>query len=88
MDKEYREVINRFFRLYRELQKSNNLRMHCNFSTYTDGTIEIWERKGSEKNCICKIVEKNDIACYEKAIGVLEMHSWGKGNTEYGKKAG
>lgn len=86
MDKEYREVINRFFRLYRELQKSSNLTMHCSFSAYSDGIIEIWERKGSKENCICKVEEKEDIACYEKAIGVLKMHSW-EGDTQY-EKAG
>lgn len=86
MDEEYREIINRFFRLYRELQKTSNLTMHCSFSAYSDGLIEIWERKGSEKNCICKVEEKEDIACYEKAMGVLKMHSW-EGDAQY-EKAG
>ena len=87
VDEEYREVINRFFELYRELQKSNDLTLHCSFSMYSDGIIEVWERKGKETNCICKVEEKEDIACYEKAMGVLKMHSW-EGGKVYGKKAG
>ncbi len=87
MDEEYRAVINRFFSLYRELQRSSNLTMHCSFSAYSDGLIEIWEQKGSEKSCICKVEEKEDTACYEKAIGVLKMHSW-EGGTHYEEKAG
>lgn len=49
MDEEYRAVINRFFGLYRELQRSSNLTMHCSFSAYSDGLIEIWEQKGIRK---------------------------------------
>lgn len=86
MDEEYKEAINRFFGVYRELQKKNNLTLHCNFSEYSDGVIEIWERKGSVKNCICKVEEKEDIACYEKALGILKMHSWEGGFCD--KKAG
>ncbi len=87
MDEEYREVINRFFGLYRELQKSSDLKIRLSFSAYSDGIIEIWEKKGSEKNCICKVEEKEDIACYEKAMGVLRMHCW-EGAAGYDRKAG
>ncbi len=87
MDEEYRAVINRFFGLYRELQKSSNLTMHCSFSAYSDGIIEVWEGKGSEKICICRVEEKEDIACYKKAMGVLKMHYW-EGDMGHVKKAG
>ncbi len=86
VDGQYKEVINRFFGLYRELQKNNDLTLHCSFSAYSDGVIEIWERKGSVKSCICKVEEKEDIACYEKAMGILRMHNWEGGFCD--KKAG
>ena len=87
MDEEYREVINRFFGLYRELQKSSDLKIRLSFSAYSDGIIEVWEGKGSEKICICRVEEKEDIACYKKAMGVLKMHYWA-GDTGHVKKAG
>lgn len=86
MDEEYKDTIKRFFELYRELQKKNNLRFQCSFSEYRDGVIEIWEQKGSVKSCICKVEEKEDIACYEKAMGILMMHSWEGGSCD--RKAG
>ena len=42
-DEEYREVIRRFYEVYRPLQKRHNLRLHSHFSIYDDGFIEIWE---------------------------------------------
>ena len=86
MDEEYREVINRFFGLYRELQKSSDLKIRLSFSAYSDGIIEVWEGKGSEKICICRVEEKEDIACYKKAMGVLKMHYW-EGEMAHVKKA-
>lgn len=76
MDEQYREAVSRFFRLYRELQKRNSLTLHCRFSIYSDGLIEIWEQEGPVRSCICRVEEKEDIACYEKATEILKMHSW------------
>ena len=39
-DEEYREVIRRFYEVYRPLQKRHNLRLHSHFSIYDDGFIE------------------------------------------------
>ena len=36
-DEEYREVIRRFYEVYRPLQKRHNLRLHSHFSIYDDG---------------------------------------------------
>lgn len=87
VDEGYREAINRFFGLYRELQKTNSLTLHCSFSEYRDGVIEIWEQEGSVKSRICRVEEKEDIACYKKAMEILMMHSSWEGGP-YDKKAG
>ena len=36
-DGEYREVIKRFYEVYRPLQKRHNLRLHSHFSIYDGG---------------------------------------------------
>ena len=55
-DEEYREVIRRFYEVYRPLQKRHNLRLHSHFSIYDDGLIEIWEYKGEQRSkCVCKV---------------------------------
>lgn len=87
VDEEYKETVDRFYHMYRELQKKYNLRMNSSSGICGDSTIEVLEKKGREKTRIFKVTEDNDIACYKRAIGMLEMLSW-KEDKEHEEKAG
>ena len=72
MDDEYREIVRKFYELYRPLQKRYNLQSHMHFRLSEDGLIEIWEYKGETKReCILRIREMEDIDCYKRAIEEL-----------------
>lgn len=80
-------TIRRFYCIYGSLQKKHDLRMKASFKMCGTATLEIWEQKGrQEKRCVCRVVETDVVACYEKAIGMLEMYDWGKENEH--KKVG
>lgn len=88
-EEEYREVIKRFYEVYRPLQKRHNLRLHSHFSIYDDGLIEIWEYKGEKRSkCVCKIKEENDIDCYKRATDELKNYGKEKERITNGKRAG
>lgn len=81
MEEERRELIKKFYRIYRPLQKKYNLRMHSHFSIYDDGRIKIWEYTGEvQGRCICTVKEREEINCYKRAIEELE--SYGKSREE------
>ena len=75
MEEEYREVLKRFYAVYRPIQKSYGLRLHSYFSICGDGLIEIWEYQGEmQGKCICRVREAKDVDCYKKAIEELEHY--------------
>ena len=47
MEDEYKEIVRKFYEIYRPLQKKYNLRYHMHFSIYEseDDLIEIWEKR-------------------------------------------
>lgn len=72
-DEQRRELIHKFYQIYRPIQKSCGLREHSHFDIYGNNLIEIWEYKGERKGrCICKVKEDTEIACYQRAIEILE----------------
>ena len=72
----------------RPLQKSSGLRYHMHFDIYGNNLIEIWEYEGERKGrCICKVKEDTEIACYQRAIEMLESYS-GKETVRHEKRAG
>lgn len=75
MEQEYQEALHGFYQTYRPLQQKYNLRMHSHFSIYGGGIIEIWEYESYKKGrCICEIKEDDEIACYKKAMEMLENY--------------
>lgn len=71
-DEQRRELIHKFYQIYRPIQKSCGLREHSHFDIYGNNLIEIWEYKGERKGrCICKVKEDTEIACYQRAIEIL-----------------
>lgn len=45
-DEQRRELIHKFYQIYRPIQKSCGLREHSHFDIYGNNLIEIWEYKG------------------------------------------
>ena len=75
MEDEYKEIVRKFYRIYRPLQKKYNLRSHMHFSIYDEGLIEIWEYRGeTQGKCIVRAKETEDIDCYKRAIDELENY--------------
>lgn len=72
---ERKKVIKEFYRVYRQLQKRNNLRLYSRFSIYNDNIIEIWQYKGEKRvRNICKVKEDDEIKCYKRAIEALKNY--------------
>lgn len=89
VNEEYREIIQGFYRIYRQMQKKYNLHMHTHFSLYEEGLIEIWTYEGGvRKRYICKLKEENEADCYRKAIRELERYRETGKETEYAEKVG
>lgn len=87
-DEQRRALIHKFYQIYRPLQKRNGLREHSHFDIYGNNLIEIWEYEGERKGrCICKAREDTEIACYQRAIELLESYS-GKKEVRHEKRAG
>lgn len=71
-DEERSALINKFYQIYRPIQKSQGLRYHMNFDIYGNNLIEIWEYVGERRGrCICKVKEETEVACYKRAIEIL-----------------
>lgn len=88
MEDEYREIVRKFYEIYRPLQKKHNLRYHMHFDLYDDGLIEIWEYEGeTKKKCISIAREEKDIDCYKRAIDDLEHYRKEREEEEYERKA-
>lgn len=87
-DKERRKLIREYCHKYMQLQKNHNLRQYSHFDMYGNNLIEIWEYEGGRKGrCICKVKEESEIACYQRAIEMLESYS-GKEIVRHEKRAG
>lgn len=75
MDEERREVIEEFYRLYRELQKKYKLRMRSRFGIHESALIEIWEDSGRTIDYyICRAEDEEETMCYRKAINDLKHY--------------
>lgn len=77
-DKERRELIHEFYKIYRPLQKRHNLRMHSYFDIQGKALIEIWEYTGEVRGkCICRIKEMGETSendCYKKTTDTLKSY--------------
>lgn len=87
MDEKYKEAVNSFYRIYRELQKKYDLRMNSSSNIRGGSTIEVLEKKGKTKTRLFKVTEEDDTACYKRAVGMLEMLDWKEEDTGYEKRA-
>ncbi len=72
---EYNAAVDRFFKIYRPLQKQYDLCMHSEFSIFSDGYIEVWEYGGAaKKHCIFHIKDEDEASCYRRAAEALESY--------------
>lgn len=73
-DEQRRELIHKFCQIYRRIQKSCELRHHMRFDECSN-LIEIWEYEGEKcGRCICKVKEDTELACYQRAVRLLESY--------------
>ena len=87
-DRERRELIGRFHRIYRSLQERYSLREQSHFDLYGNNSIEIWEYENNRrKRCICKVKDEEELTCYKRAIETLESYDR-KERAENEKKVG
>lgn len=82
------ELVKRFYRIFRPLQKKYKLQMHSYFSVYDEALIEIYIYEGEKRCYICKFKEEDAEDCYSKAIRELERFRDTRKETEYEEKAG
>ncbi len=80
-DGERSALINKFYQIYRPIQKSHGLRCVICTLTYTAITLlksgSMWERGAGAVSA--KVKEEDEIACYKRAIEILISYS-GKGD--------
>lgn len=70
----YREVVAKYYQIYRLLQKKHDLREQGHFEN-RNNCIEIWEYKdGREERCICKITDDEPEGCYKRAAEDLRNY--------------
>lgn len=66
-------AIHKFYEVYRELQKYDNLRMHMNESIYDDTLIEVYRYHGSSKGeRVLKVTQESTAEAYEQAAEQLK----------------
>ena len=90
MEDEYKEIVRKFYEIYRPLQKKYNLRYHMHFSIYEseDDLIEIWEYSGETRGkCIVRAKETEEIDCYKRAIDKLKNYKQEREEKEHGRSA-
>lgn len=88
-EKERKELIHEYYQIYRQLQKRHSLREHSHFDIYGNNLIEVWEYVGEKRGkCVCKVKEKNEAACYKRAIEELKNYGQEREGTTYAKRAG
>lgn len=87
-DGERSALINKFYQIYRPIQKSHGLRYHMHFDIYGNNLIEIWEYEGEKRGrYICRVKEETETDCYKRAIEILESYNR-KDTVKHEKKAG
>lgn len=70
---EYREAVEEFNRVYRQLKKYKELRRTIHTSMYEDGWIEVREFQGDKPGkCICRVTDEDDANLYRMATRDLE----------------
>lgn len=90
MEDEYKEIVRKFYEIYRPLQKKYNLRYHMHFSIYEseDDLIEIWEYSGETRGKrIVRAKETEEIDCYKRAIDELKNYKQEREEKEHGRSA-
>lgn len=88
-EKERRELIYEYYRIYRQLKKKHNLREHSHFDIYGKNLIEVWEYVGEKRGkCVCKVKEETEVACYKRAIEELKNYGQEREGATYAKRAG
>ncbi len=90
MEDEYKEIVRKFYEIYRPLQKKYNLRHHMHSSIYEseDDLIEIWEYSGETRGkCIVRAKETEEIDCYKRAIDELKNYKREREEKEHGRSA-
>lgn len=90
MEDEYKEIVRKFYEIYRPLQKRYNLRSYMHFSIYEgeDDLIEIWEYSGEIRGkCIVRAKETEGIDCYKRAIDELKNYKQEREGRERERKA-
>ncbi len=87
-EEEHRELIHKFYQIYRPIQKNCGLRYHMHFDIYGNNLIEIWEYEGEKRGrYICRVKEETETDCYKRAIEILESYNR-KDTVKHEKKAG
>lgn len=88
-DERRRELMHKFYQIYRPIQKSRGLRHHMHFDIYGNNLIEIWEYEGERKGrCICKTKEDTETACYERAIEMLQSYGREREDARHEQRTG
>lgn len=83
---ERRALEDRFYQIYRPLQKQYELRYHMSFDIFGNDLIEIWEYEMEKKGRrICKVEEDTAEECFRRAIDYLEEYKRRKGK-RYGQR--
>ena len=69
-EEERTELMHEFYRIYRQMKKTMDIRHHTYFDIYGNNLIEIWKHEGKrrERKYICKVKEETETACYRQAI--------------------
>ncbi len=84
----YKAAVRGFYGMYRRLQREHRLRMRSEFDMKGNNSIEIWKYGDDAKgSCICRAREESELACYERAMELLEGYG-GKEKRRDEKRAG
>lgn len=66
-------AIHKFYKVYRELQKYDNLRLHTHESIYDDTLIEAYRYHGEKKGeKVLRVTQENSADAYERAADQVE----------------
>lgn len=66
-------AIHKFYRVYRELQKYDTLRLHTHESIYDDTLIEAYRYHGEKKGeKVLRVTQENTADAYEQAADQVE----------------
>lgn len=66
-------AIHKFYKVYRELQKYDNLRLHTHESIYDDTLIEAYRYNGEQKGKrVLRVTQENTADAYEQAADQVE----------------